>query len=736
MKNPFYYLIIISLLLCGCSSDSDNQPENIPDVTAPELSINLTGFPSDSSNPIVVSNSLEINIDAKDDGGIAKIEAFLNDINVGEDTTAPYKIIVDVSSLNSKNGSTGKYKDYILKVTATDRAGNTQSKEQIINVDNEKPTITEVSLNSGSVINGDENIVTFDISDNEGINAIKIYLNNQLLYEPAPETTEININTIGLEDGENILKIEAIDIADNSSFFEVSFISDNTGPQIILNNLAEGEILDIPITLTPEISDEFSEIASFEVFYGEQNLFSSENPININFELDPVIFDTGDGAIVFVVKDVLTNESIISIPVKIMRRLTVLNFPQNFYDPTLARMYVFASQMSGELLHIERVFPETESIILRTSEDVSENFEFMLSFAKYTSYSTVNASDFTTIANVSNLPEVNLRSQPRFDSQQANYFPLTGFDDGDIYNTFGHNFGANAGLNLTDNQLRILTNNDIVTGLSSDYIYLWLDNLTLNEYSYTIFNSDLSQLTSVDKSQFTQTDIAQKTYNVQMSPGNSFERTSINIYAYFDEHEFQNDIFHYIGGNGYQFQPGNGFPYNLNTNMHKYRYEVSINDYYTERTGIPENLFTQKNWSIDYTFDNNQINISSSGLEHIVGKIIIADNSNGGIDVNGKKINYLWQIAYDSQKQTNIVLPEVPEELKSWGFYQFYEQNQLDFNQIQIRSYEGISDYQGYLSEVIKNNTLPYLVSPNMEAKVKSEEGTARFFDLQNFIID
>lgn len=736
MKNLFYYLIIFNLFLWGCSRDSDNQPENVPDVTAPELSINLTGFPSNSSNPIVVSNSIEINIDAKDDGGIAKIEAFLNNINVGEDTTAPYKIIVDVSSLDSKSGSSGKYKDYTLKVIATDKSNNTQSKELIINIDNEKPSIASVSLENGAIINGSENIVTFDISDNEGINAINIFLNDQLLGELAPETTEININTLGLEDGENILKIEAIDIADNSSFFEVNFISDNTGPQIVLNNLAEGQILDIPITLTPEISDEFSEITSFEVFYKSESLFSTEDPIDISFELDPTIFDTGDESVVFVLKDALTNESTISIPVSIMRRLTVLNFPQNFYDPQLARMYVFASQMSGELLDIERVLPETESIILRTSENVPENFEFMLSFGKYTSYSTANSSEFTTIANVSNLSEINLRVQPRFDSQQANYFPLTGFDDGDIYNTFGYNFGASAGLDLTSNQMRILTNNDVATGLSSDYIYLWLNNLTLNEYSYAIFDSDLSLISSVDKGQFTQTDIEQKTYNVQMSAGNTFEKTSINIYGYFDEHEFENDIFHSIGGKGYQFQPDSGFLYNLNTSMYKYRYEVAINDYYTERTGIPEISFTQKDWSIDYTFNNNKIDISSNGSDHTVGKIIITDNSNGGIDVNGKKINYLWEIAYDSQKQTSITLPEIPEELQSWGFYQFYEQSQLDFNQIQVRSYEGISDYQGYLNEVIKNNTLPYLASPNMEAKVKAEEGPAHFFDLRNFIID
>ena len=134
--NRFVLMGIALTALLSCSSDSsDTTPE--PDTVAPTLDFTISGT-SSGSEPIVVSNQMEININAQDAKGISKVEAFIDDEKVGEDTTAPYQITIDVSNYTSKNNLTAKFTDYTLKVTVTDTSGNETSKEQVIHIDNEE----------------------------------------------------------------------------------------------------------------------------------------------------------------------------------------------------------------------------------------------------------------------------------------------------------------------------------------------------------------------------------------------------------------------------------------------------------------------------------------------------------------------------------------------------------------------------------------------------------------------
>lgn len=165
----FILFLIIFFGMISCASDSEEPETNNEDSIKPELSISFPGI-SDTSveTTIIVSNQLEININADDTSGIAKVEAFIDDIKVGEDTSAPYQIIIDVSTYESKIRTSNNYKDYLLTVTATDNSGNQTSIEQIINIDNQIPVITEVSLVEGTILGGDTNPITFTVDENQG----------------------------------------------------------------------------------------------------------------------------------------------------------------------------------------------------------------------------------------------------------------------------------------------------------------------------------------------------------------------------------------------------------------------------------------------------------------------------------------------------------------------------------------------------------------------------------------
>jgi len=94
------------------------------DTTPPTVSITN---PKDSA---VVSGVVTIKVDASDSGGIAKVEFYVGDSKVGEDSNKPYEYNWDTKKL--KDGT------YVLTVKATDSAGNKNSKSIKVIVNNTK----------------------------------------------------------------------------------------------------------------------------------------------------------------------------------------------------------------------------------------------------------------------------------------------------------------------------------------------------------------------------------------------------------------------------------------------------------------------------------------------------------------------------------------------------------------------------------------------------------------------
>ena len=724
LRSTAILLIAISFFY-ACSSDSENPaPAPVPDTLAPEVDFSISGNSSSTNSETpVLSNQFVVQVDAQDTGGVAKVEAFINNEKVGEDSNAPYQITIDISGYASKKNLTGKFTDYLLKVTATDTSGNETSKEQIIHIDNELPTITAVSLGDGQVIGGDTNLVTFDVEDNEGLSSVKSYLNGTLLHEHIDGTYEINLNTSELSDGENSFKIEAVDLADNLTTYDVVFISDNTGPEITLESLVAGQIVDEPVQLNPDVSDANSTIASVEFLIGDASQVVLEGDVNYSWDLDPGAINPGSTSIFIKATDGLGNESSAEFPIEILRRLITINVPVGFFNPNSARLFVFASGMDGKLLDMERIYSDTEMVRLHTDNETGGDFEYMLTFGEYSTGSFGNASEFTTVQNINptTLPQINLNTYFKFEpSFQSNQYPTADFDPDDIQNLsadgrdYAGGFSADTNGNTT---VYIEQRRNANSDLWSDSIYLQLFNYALNEYSYAVLDWTIDPELVVTPSLFTTQGVERKIYQPIMN-GQSFESTTMQLFGYFDQDDFNNNNHNNIWSHGYTYLPTEGIPYYISNVFSDYRYNIRINDYFTERTGQPEASFTPVDWTIDYTFLDNQINVTNSGVGHTVGKIFI--DSDTPEVINGLNVSYRWNLVYDSQKQNQVILPEIPEEIQSWGFYSIYENGGFKVQQVEIKGYQGIPDYNTYLDGVIKNNKYPYTVSPKMESKFKS----------------
>lgn len=736
MKKIIFFLLVPALAIFSCSKDSKSSVE--PDVVAPTVDFSIAGFSNTTPGvAILVSNQIEININAQDSGGISKVEAFINDEKVGEDSTAPFQIIVDISSFSSKKTISGKYKDYVLEISATDIAGNTTSTTQTINIDNELPTISGVSIVEDQILNGDTNELTFSVSDNEGLESVAIYLNDELLLEVVDENYATNIDSTELQEGSNILRIEAKDDAGNIGQHMVNFIVDNTGPLVSIENFSNDNIVDQLFTVMPEVTDNYSEISQVEFLLGEEQIALFNTSANYDFEFDPRPHPTGTNTIIVKATDNLGNESITEFPIEIYRRLITINMPSNFYNPQIARIYVFASDSEGKTLSVRRIEQGTEQVVLRTMNNIDADAEFSLTFGEYYSGSFGNSTELTTLQNLrpSKLGVLNLKTAPRFDNIPTSpvSFPINGFDSNDVINTASYGFGYSGGYNSITQEFSTDRRRNTTSTTNTDIMYIPLDNNTLNEYRYLIVDWDLPSDFILDYDQFTQDGIEQRFYQTSLGSGDYV--SSINFTGYFNEDDYQNNVWHNIGGSAYGFLPAQGGPYFYNTGLYKSRYEFTMKDYYTARNGEPLALFTDLNWSIDHSMTGKEISIIKSGMGHHIGKIYLGTESPQNI--NGLDLSYGWNIIFNSETSDKVVIPEIPEEMQTWGFYEFYQNDDLNLWQVEIKRYEGISSYDDYLDKIIKDNNHFYTISPIMESKFQSvvnPEGY--YFRGTNFLLD
>lgn len=714
MKKLLFGLIILNVIFLGCSSDSDNDLNETPDVILPQLDFSLAGITENqTSEPVVVSNQIEINIDAKDEGGIAKIEAFLNNEKVGEDTSAPYKIIIDVSSFTSKAASTNKYKNYTLKITATDKSGNQTSKEQIINIDNEKPTISSVSLEDGSIINGSENLITFDAIDNESLNSVKVYINDEQLPEVVLTDMEININTTVLEDGVNTLKIEAIDNAENVTVHSVDFITDNTGPEIKVENLLEGMIIDEEVLVNIRLTDTHSEIDSVKITIND-SIVSNHSYIDpITYTLNPDEFSTGENSIQIETSDTLGNTALFSSSHIIHRRLLKVTLENETINPSYAKFYVFASSSNGELLDIEEATISTKELILNTPIDLGPNEEFMVTFAGYIS-GYGDYSGLSTFQNVTrnNLKIINLKKPPKVRVISNKEYTVinnpsdTGIDGyGSSYNSSYFSDEDRLHMGIRD---VINSNNE-----HSDKIYLKSYNYNNNVYSYMLLDAPIQDNFIIDYSNFSSIGVENRFYNAPFELVNNGKSASLMLYGFLNETDRINESSHLLWNQGRgietNFDFSNGILYRLDTQFDSYRYELQLEDYYTERTGIPLTYYSYPDWSVDFVQNDYNVQVNSSGIEHTTGSLFLEGS---------ETVDNLcrWNILFDSQTTTNVTLPQLPEELSSWNVSDLYNSASIEAKQVELKRYEGVNSYEDYLIKAVQPNISNRKVSDFMES--------------------
>lgn len=715
-------MLIISIVFIACSSNGEDIDSLENDSTPPTIDLTFEGFPNiTEGSPFVVSDKIEITISAQDANGISKIEAFFNNEKVGEDTSAPFSITIDVSQYESKSLA-GKYKNYTLKIVATDKAGNIASKEQIINVDNEIPVISDVSLVSDTVLTGSTNPFSFLVLDNEELESIMFYLNGELHTQIEVEGPyESNIDTSILPEGPNTLKIEANDVAGNTATFEVNFITDNSGPEVSFENLTDGVIIDEILQLNPTVTDDYSGVVSTEIKFNNETLIVVDSEIPINYEFDPEGFVVGDGTFEIIAIDGMGNTSSITLGANIHRRLIEVNIPENRISPYITAAVIFVSRMDGSVVAWEEVNPEDRQITLSVAESFDMSTEFMVSFFLK---DNGGMASITTHQNLTRgNPGVLNLSEPvrREGTGTGTQVPIVNFLSNDVligesgtsYSFFQSMDDSPASytayLDTAQGFLNFSTAENPLNFDSFDQIYLF----DLFTYENVLIPNPPAPGYVLDKANLRSDNLESKQLVVNSPNPLASTNSILRIAGALSQEDDVSNKYHEMfvwNRVGILDSP---MDYLLNSTFYSYRHALQFGNYYTERKGSPLATYTIPDVSLDYAISNNQINLSVQGTDHVVGRVECVDFDNP---------TYVWNITFSSQEMSTVIVPELPVSI-SHPVKSVHQSGNIKVEKVELISYGSISSYEQYIEGVVKNQSNIFEATDWYQLVFKSRTG-------------
>ena len=165
-RTSLQYLFLIFFVCFSCTTDTEETSKETVDTTAPTLSFSIEDIEVSSNDPIRVSGKINIKIEATDVSGISKVEVYINNEKVAEDTSSPFDLSIDLSSYTSTSSLKKFDSNAILKIIAYDKAGNETTIEKNIVIFN-REYLLDINIPEGFLNSFFENVYVF-ASDMDG----------------------------------------------------------------------------------------------------------------------------------------------------------------------------------------------------------------------------------------------------------------------------------------------------------------------------------------------------------------------------------------------------------------------------------------------------------------------------------------------------------------------------------------------------------------------------------------
>jgi len=185
----------------------------VTDTEAPSVTLTSPG------NNQTVTGNVSITATASDNVAVGRVEFRINGSLLATDAFAPF-----ATTWNTSSAASG---DYVVEAKAFDTSGNdsmTDTAEVIIEevvvvADNLSPSVTIQSPANGSTLSK-RTTVTASASDENGVFAMKVYVDGELKATRASGSLRWRWNTRKVSKGEHTIRIEAKDPAGNVGYDE------------------------------------------------------------------------------------------------------------------------------------------------------------------------------------------------------------------------------------------------------------------------------------------------------------------------------------------------------------------------------------------------------------------------------------------------------------------------------------------------------------------------------------
>ncbi|NDY71054.1 peptidase S8 [Desulfobacter hydrogenophilus] len=238
----------------------------VPDEDTIDPSVAITSPQNDTT----VNGSLTVSVSAADEGGVDRVELYVDGELLSSDTTSPYTFAWD--TYGYANG------DHELMAVAYDSAGNDGWSSVIaVTVANESaddttaPVVSITPIQGGALVSGG---ITVDVSatDEGGVALVELYLDGELLDEDITSPYAFFWNTTAYADGTYELVAVAYDTAGNrgqSGVISVSvdnvIFQDTEAPAVTITSPGDGASIGNRVTVQASASDD-SGINRMELF--------------------------------------------------------------------------------------------------------------------------------------------------------------------------------------------------------------------------------------------------------------------------------------------------------------------------------------------------------------------------------------------------------------------------------------------------------------------------------------
>jgi uncharacterized protein (TIGR03118 family) len=178
-----------------------------PDIVAPTVALTAPAAGE-------VSGTVTVSADAADDAGVAQVEFFAGDTSIGVDTSAPYAVEWDTTTV--ANG------DVSLTAVAEDTGGNTTTSaatavtvNNVVTGDTVPPTVTLTAPAAGNV--SGTVAVTATADDNVGVTQVEFFAGATSLGVDTTAPFSVNWDTTTVANGAAALTAVAQDAANNET---------------------------------------------------------------------------------------------------------------------------------------------------------------------------------------------------------------------------------------------------------------------------------------------------------------------------------------------------------------------------------------------------------------------------------------------------------------------------------------------------------------------------------------